>query len=280
MTVFRPPRCVAALVALLLACALPRSGTAQSLWTKPYEPNQLTLEFLQPALDTAPDEELSLLTGAAIFGGSYLINDRTTFVAEVPIAHYRAEVDGDDPTSITETALGNPYLGMGISSTRMPLLFELGGRLPAASSDHSAAMRAGTTADLDRSEMFAPDLFSAHLLANARWELSWRTTSVRLRGGPLLTVPTQDNGSTELYARYGIQGWREGERYVLGLGLTGRALLTGDGSFADRTTHQVGGTLIFNFPRVQPGILARVPLNGPESDAVNLVVGVTLSVSL
>lgn len=269
----------ACVLALVLAFAAPQMGAAQSLWTTPYVPNQVSLELLQPALDTAPDEELSFLTGAAVLSGSYLLNDRTTLTAAWPVAHYRAEV-GDDPTTVSETASGNPYLGVGLSSTRVPLLAELGVRLPLAP-DRNMALVAGTAADLDHSEAFAPHRLSAQFLLNTRWELSRRSTSLRLRGGPLVTIPTQDTaGTTELFGRYSVQGWYEGKRYVLGLGLTGRALITESGSFNDRTTHQIGGTLIFNFPYVQPGILVRAPLNGPESDAVNLVVGITLSASL
>lgn len=273
-------RCTSLLVALFLAWLGASSpSTAQSLWTKPYTPNQVTLELLQPALDVAPNEELSFLTGAAVLGGSFLLNDRTTLVAELPFAHYRAEIGADDPTTVTESAIGNPYVGLGVSSTRVPLLIELGVRLPLVT-DSNTATWAGAASDLDHSEAFAPHQLAAQALLNTRWELS-RTTSVRLRGGPLLTVPTQDDGaSTELFARYSAQGWYEGDRYVLGLGLTGRALITeGDLGFADRTTHQLGATLIFNFSRIQPGLLLRAPLNGPGSDDVDLVVGVTLSTS-
>jgi len=275
------PRTSSCLAVFVLLLGLwPRSGTAQSLWTKPYEPNQVALELLQPSLDTPANETVSFLTGAGILSGSYLLNDRTTFVAEVPFAHYQSEVGEDDPTSISESMLGNPYVGLGVSSTRVPFLVELGVRLPIAS-DSSAATYAGTATDLDQSEAFVAHLLSAQLLLNARWELS-RIASVRFRGGPLVTVPTQDDGSTtELFVRYSVQGWYEGERYVLGPGLTGRGLITEIGSnFSDRTTHQVGGTLIFNFPRVQPGVLVRTPLNGPGSDAVDLIVGITLSVLL
>lgn len=219
------------------------------------------------------------MTGAGVLGGSYLVSDRTTLVAEVPVAQYRAEIGDDDPASIEETALGNPYLGLGVSSTRVPLLAELGIRLPLAP-DSNAATFAGVASDLDRSEAFAPQLFAAQVLLNTRWELS-RETSVRLRGGPLLTTPTQDaDGTTELFVRYSLQGWHEGDRYVLGIGLTGRAHVTeSDLRLADRTVHQLGATLIFNFSRIQPGLLLRTPLNGPGSDAVGLVLGFTLSAS-
>ena len=267
-------------LAVLVALAVPPTSWAQSLWSTPYEPNQLVLEVLQPSLDTPPGEDLSVLTGAATLWGSYLLTDRTTLVAGLPTARYASEGTGDAPASVEEAQIGNPYVGVGVSSTRVPLLVELGVRLPLAS-ERTAAVRAGTGANLAHREAFAPDLLAAQAILNARWDWT-RSAGLRLRGGPLLTVPTQsDRSTTELFVRYGVQGWYEGDRYTLGAGLIGRALVTErGGAFADRTTHQAGGTLILNLSVVQPGVLLRLPINGPGSDEIGLVVGLTLSVTL
>jgi len=280
LTVPRFPLCLpASLLAVTLVLAAPRTSEAQSLWSTPYKPNQMAIEVLQPSLDAVPEEDISVLTGAASLWGSFLLTDRTTLTAGLPMARYASDTDGDTPVSITESQIGNPYVGVGVSSTRVPLLVEWGVRLPLAS-DSSAATWAGTGADLVHREAFAPDLFSTQLILNSRWELT-RVAGVRFRGGPLLTVPTADNdGTAELFLRYGAQAWYEGDRYILGAGFTGRALVTERGTaFSDRTTHQVSGTVILNLPLVQPGLLLRTPLNGPGSDDVSLVVGLTLSIT-
>lgn len=260
---------------LLLSLAVAPPGVGQSLWSTPYAPNQIALEVLQPGLDAAPDESISPLTSAHTFWGSYLVNDRATVVLGVPTAYYRS--DRDNGPSLREVQVGNPYVGVGVSSTRVPLLVELGARLPLAP-DPSAATLAGQTADLAHREAFDPHLLAAQLVVNTRWDWS-RNAGMRLRGGPLLTRPTQEApGSTELYARYGLQIWYEGDRFIYGTGTTGRALLTErGGAFADRTIHQATGTLLFNLSHVQPGVLFRIPINGPGSERVGFVVGLTLS---
>jgi len=271
---------LAAFLAVLCALVPAQASSAQSLWSKPYAPNQIALEVLQPSLDAAPGEDLSVLTGAATLWGSHLLTDRTTLVVGLPTARYASEGDSSAPRSVTEHQIGNPYVGLGVSSTRVPLLVELGLRLPLAP-DRPAAARAGMSADLAHREAFAPDLFSTQALLNTRWELT-RMAGFRFRGGPLLTVPTQEaRGTTELFVRYGVQGWYEGDTYILGAGLIGRALVTErGGAFADRTTHQATGTLILNLPVVQPGVLLRVPINEPDGAGVDVVVGLTLSVTL
>lgn len=261
----------------VLALAIVPASVAQSLWSTPYVPNQVALEVLQPGLSGGPDEDVDLLTGAATLWGSRLLNDRTTLVAGVPMARYAADTPAG---AVSEQLIGNPYVGLGVSSTRVPLLVELGARLPLAPPQPAAA-RAGAVADLAHREAFAPDLLSAQLILNARWDWT-RSAGLRLRGGPLGTLSTPDDArTTELYLRYGVQGWYEGERLIVGLGITGRALATErGGAFSDRTIHQATGTLIVNGPRVQPGVLFRTPINGPDSDATDLVVGLTLSVTL
>lgn len=263
-----------------LALALVPASRAQSLWSTPYVPNQITLEVLQPTLQSAPTEDISLLTGASTLWGSYLLTDRTTVVVGMPVARYRSTLESEPSTDVAETQIGNPYVGVGMSSTRVPLLVELGVRLPLAP-DASAATRAGQATDLVHREAFAPNLFSAQIIANARWNWT-RRFGLRFRGGPLLTTPTQDApGTTEIYARYGVQAWQEGDRIVAGVGLMGRALLSERGaSFGDRTTHQATGTLIWNLPSVQPGLLLRLPINDPSGTDVDVVVGLTLSVAL
>jgi hypothetical protein len=279
VTLLRTLRRPEALVVLLLLALTPASQ-AQSLWSTPYVPDQIALEVLQPTLQSAPSEDISVLTSASTLWGSYLVTDRVTVVAGMPIAHYQSTQVDEPPTDVTETQIGNPYVGVGVSSTRVPLLVELGVRLPLAS-DASLATRAGQATDLAHREAFAPDQFAAQIIANTRWDWT-RRFGFRFRGGPLLTTPTQDApGTTEAYARYGVQAWKEGDRLVAGVGLTGRALLSErGGSFTDRTTHQATGTLIWNLPAVQPGLLIRLPINEPNGAGVDVVVGLTLSVTL
>lgn len=58
------------------------------------------------------------------------------------------------------------------------------------------------------------------------------------------------------------------------LGLTGRALLTGDGGFAERTVHQVGGTVGYDFGSVRPMVELRVPLDEGLREVVPYTIGV------
>lgn len=288
---------LSAFFAVLLLFGAP-CARAQPLWVRPYEPYQFSVEMLKPSIDTPPGEELSFFSSAWFVSGTALTSERMAITVEVPVAHYQSSVNDSEtnapppeasearlfssspptPRSGTrsKTVLGNPYIGMSLTSAETPILLEVGLRLPLAS-DSSAATRLGTLTDVDRREAFAPNTFSTQAFLNYRLGLTQRL-SLRLRGGSLFALNTSSSDA-ELLAQYSLQGWYEGNRLILGTGVTGRGLLTEEGSIAERTVHHFSATLIANLPHFQPGVLVRTPLDSAISDTVDLVVGLTLSVS-
>lgn len=261
------------ILCMLILLGIGAQASAQSIWTRPYTPNRVAVELLHPSLDAG--DNLTSFTGAAFLSGTALLSERMAVTAEVPVARHATEAEA---ISTTESVLGNPYVGLDVIGVRTPLLLELGARLPVVS-DTSAATSLGMLTDFDRSDAFAPHRLTTQALLNYRWELT-RTLNLRLRGGPMLTVDTEGDVPTELLARYSVQAWSEGDRFIWGLGATGRALVTEGGSFDDRTTHYAGGTFMLNFERVHPGVIVQLPLNSAVADQVDWVMGLTLSVSL
>lgn len=284
------------LIVLISLSAFPAQG--QSLWTRPYTPNQVAVEFLKPSLDTAAPEDRSVFTSAMFVSGTFLLSAQTALAVDVPVAHYNSTIQApagaapgggaatsaplglnlpSGPATIRQTAIGNPYVGLALAPATVPFLVEAGVRLPLASSQ-SVARGLGQLTAFDRNEAFAKDVLSGQLLLNYRLGLS-RKLSLRLRGGALGLVDTQAD-SNHLVARYSAQAWYEGNRLILGTGVTGRAPVGDSGRFTDRGIHHVGGTVLANFDVVQPGLLLQVPLDATLSDVVSVVWGVTLSVSL
>jgi hypothetical protein len=63
-------------------------------------------------------------------------------------------------------------------------------------------------------------------------------------------------------------------------GLDGRAFLTEDGSFSERTAHQLLAGASYGFGRFRPGLHVRTVLDEDWGDAVNVAFGVSLEVLL
>lgn len=256
------------LLATLLG-GLCTTAQAQTIWSRPYEPNQIALEAFVPEF---PDDDASALSGATFLTVTRSYNENIELAAELPVARYAT-----DATSAT--AVGNPYVGIGFASTTRPILLELGARIPAVPSNQ--ARRAGRRADLGRTAAFRDETFSGTALLNGRFSLG-RRTSLRLRGGLTYASAEADsaNGNEDRWRLpYSAQLWREGNRFVTGLSIAGRPILT-DSAFEGRSTHRVVFSLMLNQERVQPGLLVGTGLDPLFNDGrLVLVGGLTLSIS-
>jgi hypothetical protein len=244
--------------------ALPADG--QTIWSRPYEPNQLAVEVIAPE---APDEA-TVLSGATFVTGTVSLNDNVSLAAELPFARYGTNAAGASST----TALGNPYLGVGFSSTTLPFLLEIGTRLPLAPSN--AAARLGQSADIGRTSAFRREEFGLSTLLNGRLSTG-RNSTLRLRTGLGYASRTR-SGNTDRDWRllYEAQLWREGERLITGLSMAGRAAL----SPPRQTQHHAVISVMGNWRRVQPGLIAGTSVNDLVQDGdFAPFVGLTLSVT-
>jgi len=254
------------LILLLVASGLP--AQAQTIWSRPYQPNQIALDIIVPEI---PETDASLASGAAFLTATRSLNENVELAAELPVARYAT-----DATSAT--AVGNPYVGIGLSSSSRPLLFELGVRIPAVPSND--ALRAGQHADMGRTAAFRDEYISTSALFNGRVPLG-RHASLRLRSGLTFgSAERVDRDGREQHWRlpYSAQLWWNGQRFVSGLTVEGRPLLSG--SEPGQTTHRAALSLMLDGTRVQPGLLVGTGLDPLIQDGRFVAVaGLTLSVS-
>lgn len=262
-------RAVVAFVLLAFAAA-PAHG--QTIWTRPYQPNQIAVEWIAPAFE---DDDVSGITSATFLDLTYSLTDNVELVGELPIAYYAADTESG---STSTSAVGNPYLGVGLSSTRTPFLLELGARLPAAP-DNEASF-AGQFADAGRGSAFRHDAFTASALLNWRFPLG-RYTSLRIRtGGTLAQYPdSTDNTERDFRFRYSAQLWRVGDPLLVGLTAAGRISFSAPDALATTTRHTLAGSVMLDFSTVQPGLLLGIALDDDVRDVASFFVGLTLSTS-
>jgi len=263
-----PMRTFLSVTALLLGLSVP--AQAQTLWSRPYEPNQIAVEAIVPEF---PNEEVSFWSGATFLTLTRSFNDNVELAAELPVARFATN-------GASATAVGNPYIGLGLSSTRNPILLELGVRIPAVPSNQ--ALRAGRRADAGRTAAFRDEAFSASTLLNGRLAVGRRTT-IRLRSGLSYASenrPTAEGRTGVWRLPYSAQLWRNGDQYLTGFSVVGRPVLTGSTQNEGRSTHRAVVSFMLNGETVQPGLLLGTGLNALFSDGeFRWVGGVTLSIS-
>jgi hypothetical protein len=256
------------LIGLLFSLvSLPAS--AQTLWSRPYEPNQFAVEAIVP--DAAEDGDPG--TGATFITGTVSLSDNIELAAELPISHFRARSG-----TRTTTAIGNPFVGVGLSSTTVPFFLQLGLRIPNAPSNRATPI--GDAADVGRTSAFQPDAFALSTLVNGRLELG-RYSTLRVRtgleyGSQPSQSPMTQNRVQSWRLHYDGQLWREGDRFITGLTFAGQALLSRPGT----TRHHAVMSVMANWNIVQPGLLVGTSLNELfRQGNLSPFAGITLSVS-
>jgi len=258
---------------VFLSTVFSTEAVAQTQFTRPYLPSVVSVEVVRPAFE---DETLSADTGALFVTGSYTLNENVEIVGELPVAR----AGGDEVE--TTTTIGNPLIGFAFSSTRLPLLVEVGGRLPVA--DDNLAAELGRTADYGRGSAFLHDERQLYLLGNTRFQFG-RKTSIRVRGGLVYSVfqnvvEGAQRTEKDLRLRYSAQAWREGDWLTLGFMFNGRGTTTAPGGYGGKSTHHVAGTAIIDIGKIAPGITVGLPLDGSARDVAPFILGLSIDVRL
>jgi hypothetical protein len=267
-SVRRLVRCAAALAAL---AAFAPAAQAQSAWLDRSVPKSVHLELAKPGF-SGIDE--GFLTFAGFLTARLPLSDGLTFVGELPMATISSD-DGDE----SSTAIGNPYVGIeSRPAEQSGAWYEFGVRPPLASEDEFAVF-VGALADADRWEAFFPNVI--YVRGAAHWRTAPRDghVGVDVRVAPTVWIPEED-GDSELFATYGVQALLTSPTARGGAGVTGRWLVTGDeGSFGERSTHQLDVAFDFLRGNVRPGVTLRVPLDddGIFFGAAESVIGLTVN---
>lgn len=266
-------RCLnAVIVALPLALVFSANRTlmAQTLWIKPAG-NSLSINALKPDFDG--DASTSVLTSVWYGTLRYGLTPRIKIVADISVAHFGSDF-GD-----SETAFGNPYLGVEFISPTSSFFGEFGTRLPLAPDDNFGNL-VGAVTELDRLEAHVPDVLSLLLIGNFFKEYPTGVYT-RLRAGPSILVPTTDGRDTELFAVYGgLVGYANNGFDVSG-GISGRAILSeSDIDVGERTLHQAGIKASYATGRIRPSFQIRFPLDSDLSDIIDLSYGIGVSIEL
>ncbi|MDX1430778.1 MAG: hypothetical protein R3282_10840 [Rhodothermales bacterium] len=261
-------------IVALLATTMVRQSSSQTRWLPPRNYNSIVLEVIKPSFESSGT---SFWSSAAVLTGQFGVGaESNTFITvDFPISHLG--VDGGD----TETAIGNPYVGVTILDANNPVIYEAGVRLPIASENLGAIT--GTVADFDRFEAYTPDNLSitGSLIYFPSRSGDW---VLQTRMGPTVLYNTGDPGEldarADLFVNYSLNTWYFTGALQAGFGLSGRLLITDDASLSDRIAHQVGAAAQYDFVSVIPGVHIRLPLDDSLSDVVDLVFGVNVTVPL
>jgi hypothetical protein len=195
-------------------------------------------------------------------------------VFELPFARTTQSAFGETESS---SAIGNPYVGLLFD--RGATKYEFGARAPLAPDDEAAVFY-GLYSDQNRIEAFIPDFASVR--ASATHTAGAGAVQFVFAGGPSVWIPTgdSDGGDTELLLDYSGMLVTNQQALRLAGGITGRGVVTEEGSISERTQHQAIASASYAFGRFRPGIHARLPLDGEMRSVMNGTFGISLQMEL
>lgn len=213
-------------------------------------------------------------------GGRVPLGTHTNLIFELPLL--RASGDDGLGTSISTTAIGNPYVGLRLF--REHAIVDLGIRLPLLDVDNLEdllAVAAGATADFDRVETWLHDFvpLRASLTRFLGRPRLADGLSTRIIIGPTIMIGQAGN-DTELLVNYGLALSHATPTREVQAALTGAMNATEDGDFGERSAHHVSFGLTFRTTGVRPTIFTRIPIDDPPAALVNLVLGMGIVADL
>jgi hypothetical protein len=231
---------------------------------------------------------VTFFSSAVFLSGRYPLSDAVDVVAEIPVSHLGRDAsypscDRCVANSRSETALGNPYIGIMFGERSASSYGEVGVRLPIARDDHNG-LGTGFMSDHNRWEAFFEDILTIRGAGNYIHRVP-SGFQLHLRGGTSLWVYTDDFGdeSVEALADYGVHGWYPvSEQVRISAGLTGRVIVSeSDLSLSERMLNQFGVAVIGRFGGVEPGLHLRRPFSFDEDrDEPSYVLGLSLAIPM
>ena len=267
---------VCCVVAIFLAFS---SLGAQSIWQDFTSREGITIEFLKPHYVEA--EELSFLTSVTFLSGRFPVTRHIVFSGELPFSYINWNIPQGPDLGAKQT-FGNPYFGLELHLRRSPLFLELGVRAPLTAdmeSENGDATWHGVLTDfVDRAEAFAPDTIPVSGFLNCI--LSSHTGfSLRLRGGPVFWIASGDREESETFILYSVQAFYESGIIRIGGGFSGRyAASMDEGTFGERSMHQLTFGLDVILGIFRPGAYIRIPLDDEYKEMINSVIGISLGI--
>jgi hypothetical protein len=261
-------RCVSSALLVLLAS----SGLeAQEIWPLLTERNYVRVEAMRSSWE---DADIGFFNGVLDLSLARQMGERQRLVISFPISRFSPE-----ESTLAGTKVGNPYLGIDLGGFVSGWYGQVGARLPIMSDSEASAAFIGTLTDFDRAEAFLVDVTSLIGTVGYRHrESSGLMVQGRL-GGSLWLATGDAAGDSELLAHYGFRVGYDRERILLGLGLTGRLLVTEEDA-EDRGTHQITLDLGYRLGRFIPSVGLRLPVEEELSNVLNSVVIVSLKLGL
>lgn len=270
---------ISCLTCLAAGWISPAVASSQSIWTADRHDKMISFEFLKPEFEK--DGEFSRSGSAYFLSVRWPLSEKATFTGEIPFSH--GSVDHTNWEKTSESAFGNPYLGVEVRGENPNLFWEFGLRPPMSPDDKDIASFTGLFSDFDRFAAFPPDWLTIKAMVHLQHQNA-AGFSYRFHFGPIFMKRTKSDpfiDDQELLVAYSAHMLYRTEMVRAGGGLTGIAILSEDDLLLHgQATNQLGLAVDIGSKSIRPGILLRIPLDLDLATFINFVWGLNLTILL
>ena len=256
-------------VPILFLCV--SSLPAQSIWTMRGEQSTLEVEYLHPVLKEGSNPssaDIVTISTRVKSGNNSAIIFELPWVSGVTTSSFLLQ-------SQSQSAIGNPYIGIEFESNDKDFFGEVGVRVPLMAEQSNTAAIAGIIADFYRLEAYTPNIFQLRGALNLKPELGGGF-SIRLHCGPSFDFSTRDGGGSETFLDYAVVLGLETESVGAGVGLIGRTSTVSNA--VNSNVDQLEGILRIHIDRIHPALQLRTPLDDVLNNLYDLEFGINLAV--
>lgn len=241
---------------------------SQPVWTDKFSARGVTIDYLKPFFK---DKSISGATSITFLSARIPVSKTLRLKPEIPIGYASIETNGLNETT---TVLGNPYLGLEVLGSDGTSTAEIGLRLPTIYGE-SPLTEIAIATDFDRFESFARE--TAAITGSFVGRNKSDNIQMEVSGGITVLVPFNDN-DTDILGQYAGQLVFKTSGIGFTTGVTGRILFTEpDLNFGQRSTHQIGFSVIGYLGNFRPGIMGRLALDKPLRSLIDAVIGFNAS---
>lgn len=248
------------------------SSYGQSVWNETARnSSKAGVELMIPSFENSDNTDFP--TTAALLYGEFLIGDGAGIKIDVPLSNASFSNSFFDES---ETATGNPYMGLVFYLDNTAIDLELGVRLPLAP-DNNFGLITGMAIENYDTGMFMIETTSLSSKLNYQYRNN-ENLILKVAGGADFIFPP-DGIDNELFLKYSGKVLYGPEKYKIGAGITGLLIATETGlSFGDRTIHDLGLMSTYQTDHNVISTYLKFPLDDNDNDLMNFVFGLSWSV--
>jgi hypothetical protein len=257
--------------------------------SRPGDNLQFNVKYLHPYYEKMGNSSSSLSSNIFSLGANIPISGKLNLLMDFNLSHFSVERNINNYPNyqyddISETALGNIYVGLQIAKSRnnpSAVNMEVGVYIPAASGKNSGVLIYSSVSDYYYAPKYVPNAFSFNFILS-KWNTVTENFEWGFEAGPVIMIPTKgETSETEVFLRYGFGPNFYISDFIFMTEFNGICILTQETEdFTDKFINTLGFGAGYRFGNITPKIFYKIELSNLIKYLSSGALGIKLEMAL